>query len=387
MSFLPDRDHGEEEICDSEHTAPPPQEQRQLPPVAAVSSVPLQPRVSHEEPLTATCDAQAAVSRAGGAGDGGGNVKVRKLRIFDDITTTTSSSEMSGRHVSTIKEHPFLRHALPPPRESDIAEQNMSSTVPPTQPSSSTQVAPEAVAAPVSLYQVEISVSNRAGDAPVAPAEVRSSPGPEGRAWRGSPPGIRGDAHGEYSVVSMSRKFGEKIEEFWEFGTQADTHVLVMFVSSVLSFVLTVVAAPLSQLDMVWGACYTYWGYKENCDSLIYNNRTPFITCDPVRKRLQAGAAFSMMTVAFLFVAVVCSGLLLRQNLLKLRLFTLLVLTIALVFQMLSWALVASIFGARYCEDRSLPRTTTYGVAFGMSLTSWFFIIIGALACIVPHFY
>ncbi|KAF8275659.1 hypothetical protein TcYC6_0013670 [Trypanosoma cruzi] len=232
MSFLPDRDHGEEEICDSEHTAPPPQEQRQLPPVAAVSSVPLQPRVSHEEPLTATCDAQAAVSRAGGAGDGGGNVKVRKLRIFDDITTTTSSSEMSGRHVSTIKEHPFLRHALPPPRESDIAEQNMSSTVPPTQPSSSTQVAPEAVAAPVSLYQVEISVSNRAGDAPVAPAEVRSSPGPEGRAWRGSPPGIRGDAHGEYSVVSMSRKFGEKIEEFWEFGTQADTHVLVMFVSS-----------------------------------------------------------------------------------------------------------------------------------------------------------
>ncbi|KAF8275783.1 hypothetical protein TcYC6_0013880 [Trypanosoma cruzi] len=51
MSFLPDRDHGEEEICDSEHTAPPPQEQRQLPPVAAVSSVPLQPRVSHEEPL------------------------------------------------------------------------------------------------------------------------------------------------------------------------------------------------------------------------------------------------------------------------------------------------------------------------------------------------
>ncbi|EKF38592.1 amastin, putative [Trypanosoma cruzi marinkellei] len=387
MSFLPDRNRGEEEICDGEHPASPPKEQRQLPPVAAVSSVPLQPRVSHEEPPTATCDASAAISRAGGAGDGGGSVKVRKLRIFDDITTTTSSSEMSEGHASTSKERSVLRHALPPPRESDIAERNMSSAIPPTPLSSSTQVAPEAVAAPVSHHQVEISVSNRAGDAPVTPAEVRPSPGPEEGAWRGSPPRSRGDAHDEDIVVGMRKKLSEKIVECWEFGTQADTYVLVMFVSSVFSFVLTVVAAPLSQLDVVWGACYTYWGYKENCDSLVYNNRTPFITCDPVRKRLQAGAAFSMITVALLFVAVVCCGFLLRQNLLKLRLFTLLVLTIALVFQMISWALVASIFGARYCEDRSLPRTTTYGVAFGMSLSSWFFIMIGALACIVPYFY
>ncbi|RNE99637.1 putative amastin [Trypanosoma rangeli] len=287
------------------------------------------------------------------------------------------------------EESPMRREWLRTPKESVKAEENKERAFWPAPPSFSTHDAASAFATPVGFNQVNPSFNNPVCDVLPARAEVNPTFETKTNDRQGGPGPPRGreNARDDDGVLRMCRTIKKRLEDMWEFGGDTDTRLLVMLLSTALAFVLTVVGAPLSQVDVVGGACYTYWGYKEDCDSSIYTNRTSLITCEPVRKRLQVGAAFSIMTIIVLLFAVVCCGLLLRHDLLKLRLFVLLLLFIAFVFQMISWAAVASMFGSWYCEDARLPRRTAYGVAFGMTLTSWFFIIGGGLACALLHVY
>ncbi|RNE97310.1 putative amastin [Trypanosoma rangeli] len=281
---------------------------------------------------------------------------------------------------------PVRKETLRPPKESVKAEENKERAFWPAPPSFSTHDAASAFSISVGFNQESLSVNNPVCDVLPARAEVNPTLETKTDDWQGDPPRGRENARDDDGVLRMCRTIKKRLENLWEFGRDTNTRVLAILFSAASAFVLTVVGAPLSQVDVVGGACYTYWGYKEDCDSPIYTNRTSLITCEPVRKRLQVGAALSLMTIIVLF-AVVCCGLLLRQDLSKLRLFVLLLLFIAFVFQMISWAAVTSIFESRYCEDARLPRRTAYGVAFGMTLTSWFFIIGGGLACALLHVY
>ncbi|KEG08521.1 putative amastin [Trypanosoma grayi] len=166
-----------------------------------------------------------------------------------------------------------------------------------------------------------------------------------------------------------------------------------------------ILATALSQLDVLGGGCYTYWGYKENCDTVSYSNRTVLLTCKATKKRLQAGAAFSifaillMTTLLYLIfnafmsyraesrknryseVHVVEGGQRNQQHGQQQQRETAVplvskwhivgVAAVALLCEMICWTMSASIYASRYCEDKTLPRTTTYGVGFGLLLTGW----------------
>ncbi|RNF00120.1 putative amastin [Trypanosoma conorhini] len=344
---------------------------------------------AEESPQATPRDALAEGAAAVGARGGSVNLNIRKMRIFDDVTTSSSSSPREVKKSAGAEQEMHVgREALLAPQESGAVVEHKARSLPPTQPSSSSHDAAGVSAMPAGPPQVDICFNKPACDAPLALAEVTPTLEPNAASERrGSL--LRGcdNAQAEDDVLSLRKAIKRRLEDFWEFGRETDSRVLAMLLSTAVALVLTVIGAPLSQVDVVDGGCYTYWGYKEDCDSLIYTNHTAFLVCDPVRRRLQVGAAFSMMTVFLLFVALVCCGLLLRHELPQLRLFTLLLLAIALVFQMISWAVVASIFGSRYCEDASLPRRTAYGVAFGLSLTSWLLVVVGGVAGVLLHFY
>ncbi|KAH9600433.1 Amastin surface glycoprotein [Trypanosoma melophagium] len=184
------------------------------------------------------------------------------------------------------------------------------------------------------------------------------------------------DSH-YYDDLKIFKLFITCVDKVWNSAEQMDTGVLVMLLTTILAFVLTVVSSPLSQVDVTGGECYTYWGYKEDCDSTIYTNRTAFINCAPIKARLNVGAAFSSMALILIFAALGCIIVLVKNS--DLRLLRIIILGLfgtIFFFQLIAWAVIAGIYSSRYCEDTTLPRTTAYGVGFGMQLTSWFLIII-----------
>ncbi|RNE97311.1 putative amastin [Trypanosoma rangeli] len=47
------------------------------------------------------------------------------------------------------------------------------------------------------------------------------------------------------------------------------------------------------------------------------------------------------------------------------------VLAAALLCEMVCWVMSACTYTSRYCENKALPRTTTYGVGFGLLMAGW----------------
>ncbi|ORC89803.1 putative amastin [Trypanosoma theileri] len=167
------------------------------------------------------------------------------------------------------------------------------------------------------------------------------------------------------------------IDNLWNSAEETNKGILVMFLVTMMSFVLTIVSYPLSQVDVTGGSCYTYWGYKENCDSITYTNRTAYIECSPIQSRLNVGAAFASMSLILHFAALGCIIALMKKSDLRLlRIVTAGICGVIFFFQLIAWAAIAGIYTSRYCENTTLPRTTTYGVGFGMQLTSWFLLMI-----------
>ncbi|ORC89802.1 putative amastin [Trypanosoma theileri] len=181
----------------------------------------------------------------------------------------------------------------------------------------------------------------------------------------------------------------------------------IFFVISFVNWFFTILGTSLSQLDVVGGACYTYWGYKNSCDTVSYSIRPELLSCSKIKTRLQTGAAFSILAIllmsALLFfnlqalmihraegrrrkyiVNAASNGegvnnqqeasLLKVESPLKWRI--VIVTAVALVFELICWCMTTSIYTSRYCEDTQLPRTTAYGVGFGLLLTAWILEII-----------
>ncbi|KEG08522.1 putative amastin [Trypanosoma grayi] len=320
------------------------------------------------------------------------NVKVRKVRVFDEITTSSEDSEGGGEEEITpalkpMVDLPSLAEVESMPRDSLVpgddtlkVAEAMASHI--KRPSSTSGGMP-AAAPPTPLTPPNRTLSpnqlNIADEIPLvdvaAPALLSGE-----NVQRGSTQGHRGDTQDDDGAPDTHKTFMTHVEDMWEFGKATDSRVLVMFTTTLVAFLLNAVGMPLSQVDVLGGACYTYWGYKDDCDAHIYTNRTEFITCLPIKKRLDVGAAFSMMTLFTLLVGLVCCTLMLYKNPRWLRTPIIIMLSIAFLFQMIAWAVIANIFVSRYCENTLLPRSTAYGVAFGMSVTSWLLLLIGMLA-------
>lgn len=46
-------------------------------------------------------------------------------------------------------------------------------------------------------------------------------------------------------------------------------------------------------------------------------------------------------------------------------------MSVTLVFELISWAVIVGVYERRLCEKKNLPRQRTYGAGFGIGLTTW----------------
>ncbi|KAK7196140.1 amastin-like protein [Novymonas esmeraldas] len=194
------------------------------------------------------------------------------------------------------------------------------------------------------------------------------------------------DYRGSRTAVAAAKR-GEAIppnavEQSCAYLMVTDVRVAVYLGVLLLSLVLVVVSIPTSQLDQRGMACFTYWGYKANCDSSTYTLSRPLYPCADIRSRLGAGAAFSILTLIVYLVnltaaviAVCCLKEAPRTISLKSRVVIGALGSVAVVTQLISWAAVAGIYSGGYCNVTNIA----YGVGFGLNLSSWVLNVLGVV--------
>jgi hypothetical protein len=188
--------------------------------------------------------------------------------------------------------------------------------------------------------------------------------------------------------------------------------IYVFFLVSLVHLLFVILSCTLSQIDMQGGSCFTYWGYKNDCDAVSYTNRTSLIhSCGQLRSSLQTGAAFSIMSILTSTATVVVGWMMCgrlrhasyvacHQNRYRnvdagslgtnatrgdgngnqeptfhpgnLKLATIIIVAISLALELIAWAVVAGINTQHYCNEiYNWSTSGTYGVGFGLGLTAW----------------
>lgn len=186
--------------------------------------------------------------------------------------------------------------------------------------------------------------------------------------------------------------------------------LLFTFYVCTIDLLFSILSTPLSQLDEAGGGCFTFWGYKSQCDNVSYTYRPNTMPCSDYSGRLQMGAAFSILNIlvvtalAFALWRVVSdfrnSDRRIRKRYLRLRtgeddepeknLITLGRMKFILVglvaasflFQLIAFSMTAMLYGSRPCQEASERRTTAYGCGFGLLLTNWCFTLLFLPPCI-----
>lgn len=180
-----------------------------------------------------------------------------------------------------------------------------------------------------------------------------------------------------------------------------DIRLAIYFALLVVVLPLFVVGIPLSQIDGPEKTCYTYWGYKSNCDARTYLYPVSLFgsgvsLCKSTQTRLQAGAAFAIMTLVCYVILFFAAAVTLffraespfRRLRFRTRIFVFgIVGIVAAVFQLISWAVVAGVFSRPGCGSTSpadllpinAPGNRSYGVGFGINLACWAMQILGLI--------
>ncbi|KPI88838.1 amastin-like protein [Leptomonas seymouri] len=163
----------------------------------------------------------------------------------------------------------------------------------------------------------------------------------------------------------------------------ADIRMAIYLAILFLCLFFTIVSIPTSQLDLSWSQCYTYWGFKDDCNTVIYSILRPMLKCDPIRRHLGAGAAFSIITLTLYmvnFTAATVAVFCLKHSPHKIsrrsRVVVASIGAVTVVTQLISWAVIASIQSSQFCV---FDDTLVYGVGFGLNLTSWVLNVVGVI--------
>lgn len=209
-----------------------------------------------------------------------------------------------------------------------------------------------------------------------------------------------------------------------------DKRLTAYFVALCLVIIFTIVSIPTSQIDITSSellrevtdnmvlnsenvynfsnavnvkSCYTYWGYKEDCDAAPYTLPVSLMWCTAIKSRLQAGAAFSIISlviylVLFLMTAVVMCCLTEsprireknRRKNTKSRWIIGIVGVVCVITHVICWACIAGIHSSNFCagEHPEVHDPTVvaihddykaFGVGFGLSLTAWCLHVLGVV--------
>ncbi|KAG8347993.1 putative Amastin surface glycoprotein [Trypanosoma vivax] len=180
----------------------------------------------------------------------------------------------------------------------------------------------------------------------------------------------------------------------------------ILLVACMINVFFLALGTSLSQLDRPGGGCTTFWGEKNDCDTVSYTLRTQFLPCKPIMARLQAGAAMTILSIIIMLVVT----LLLLKMAVETRWMTVTkqfgytptcepfqylcarlpgnfkwycvaAISFALFLELLSCSMTASIHLSNFCGGEMHPKSETYGVGFGLLLTGW---LVGVLT--VPLF-
>lgn len=178
-----------------------------------------------------------------------------------------------------------------------------------------------------------------------------------------------------------------------------------------VGLLFSILSSPLSQLDQVNGACYTFWGFKDTCSSQSYTYRLATLPCTDYVVRLQVGSAFSIVNIVCMAGLTVIAfqqlssvrriRTLARKRLLRSkakgapergvspggeevaltqppvlemknwRYVVLGLLFAAFVCQLICVIVVVLLFSDRPCQNKLLVRTTAYGSGFGLLIVAW----------------
>ncbi|KAG5500464.1 hypothetical protein JKF63_03557 [Porcisia hertigi] len=206
------------------------------------------------------------------------------------------------------------------------------------------------------------------------------------------------------------------------------TTIYIFFYIACIHLLFVILSSTLSQLDMKGGGCYTFWGFKADCDRVSYTTRTSLMgNCAQLRSSLQAGAAFSILSILASAVAVTASWILCCRihsaashaqytnvdetgrndeaanpssvpgngenkrpanaasfDTGHLKTVIAVVVVVSLVFELICWTLIACIYTNRYCDDTYFWFSEiTYGPGFGLGLTAWLMELIAYVVFLV----
>lgn len=180
-------------------------------------------------------------------------------------------------------------------------------------------------------------------------------------------------------------------------------HVFVIIYSILqcIAFLFILVGSPIDQFRAkdtdvfsVKG-CLTFWGYKEKCYSLTYNQRPPtlFADCNGRKTRFQAAEAFSIISIAlsllgliFGFVQLCCC------RCLRWVCFVLNLLLVGTVC--VCWAcMVSEYYNNRSSNDGTasanvncirLKDSSKYGAGFALYVTGWGLCFLNMIFILLP---
>lgn len=157
---------------------------------------------------------------------------------------------------------------------------------------------------------------------------------------------------------------------------------VVRCLTAVLCLFLVFLALFLSQIDLGYRSCLTYWGYKANCDSSVYEYPTALLYCSSTRSSLQAAGAFGILSVLALIPLVGITSYQVfsldqdrsapRNR--RLEFVILGIDAIIFLFIMIAWAAIAGRYSSTICVtggEADKARRPSYGVGFGFVLTAW----------------
>ncbi|CAD2218895.1 amastin-like surface protein-like protein [Angomonas deanei] len=211
------------------------------------------------------------------------------------------------------------------------------------------------------------------------------------------------------------------VELFVAYIIAADLRIVLYFIILTVTIFFTIVSLPISQIDLPNRGCYTYFGYKADCDKNMYTEEVELMACTSMKTRLQAGAAFTIIGLVVQVFCFTCCWLIIfclpfrlgtKPSKRKQQRAQSDVASLAstdkwmkgtkvvagrsryviggvgmanLLFLLIPWACVASIYHGRFCEvDKdTTPRTTSYGAGFGLNITAWLLHALGLLIILV----
>ncbi|CCW62344.1 unnamed protein product [Phytomonas sp. EM1] len=181
----------------------------------------------------------------------------------------------------------------------------------------------------------------------------------------------------------------------------------IFFFLCFLNLLFLNLSCSLSQIDALNNKCMTFWGYKNNCDTVSYTVDVDLLECDKERRRLKLGAAFSILAIIFsaplLFMSwIVCCWVHSQRlkslrsstkeghtpriplvNLGKMRWYMIGTMIMVSVFALIPWVIIADTHKDGLCV-KLLGNDQTYGPGFCLGICAWILeLLLGCLFVLI----